>query len=845
MAIQLNSPGVFTREIDNTRNLNNIPAEPGPAVVGPTLKGPALVPTLIRTIDEYRSIFGDGELTDTYVPELVSRHLAYGENIMVTRLLYEDGYSLTGSGLMYLTAMSGSTEYVTHVFHPTRPVTNEANLWSSASIADNKSGSFAITLNGHNDTPGYTAALDPSIGFDGSFAVTDTTPISGSIANNPGTKDLEAVFGSDPRSNKFPIYQFAKHPTASTLFNNIGHVSMSLQTGSYVNTNDYKAATTPWITSQKNSSGNTTTLFKFHTLSHGTAVNYETKIAIKDIKLGSETADPLNYGTFTVQIRTVNSTYFKNTPFDSDDTDLDPDAVETFTNVNLNPKSPDYIERRIGNQYYELNANNQIKLNGTYANNSRYVRVEVNTGIKNGESTFISKIPFGNKALSSPVADIVSPLTGTTSINLAPITDITTQDNGTGYIEKLYHGFDYTKVNNLNYLAPIPTTGESTGSNSDFYLGDVTQHVGADHPTPATAYSGSLEDAIVSGSYDTNIKLTTRRFVVPFQRGFDGAKPNLKKYYGQYIVASNTFGFDCSTSTSTGTKSYNKAISTLSDQDFYDIDMLYTPGIIDYYHPNVTSHARNMVRTRQDVFYVMDLHIDGDAGTNKIETTPNQVINYINSKNYNNNYTAVYWPWIQINNGSKGLEYVPPSIGVAGAIAFNDSISAPWYAPAGLNRGGLIAAGTSTTLTQQNRDDLYNVRINPIANFPNNGVCIWGQKTLQDLGAGPNNALTRVNVRRLLITVKKYISSVSKFIVFDQNNSVTRERFLNIVNPYLQQVKAQQGLNAFTVVMDGTAPTAYSGENVLYGKIALQPTRTAEFIVLDFSIEPTGATFPE
>ena len=143
MAISLNSPGVFTREIDNTRNLGATPQIPGPAVIGPTEKGPAFVPTTISSVAEYRRIFGRGDLDDTYVPELVRRHLDNGDNITVTRLLYENGYTLSGGSLIHLIATSGSTEFVTHVFHPTRPVTNEANLWASASFQDAGSGNVS------------------------------------------------------------------------------------------------------------------------------------------------------------------------------------------------------------------------------------------------------------------------------------------------------------------------------------------------------------------------------------------------------------------------------------------------------------------------------------------------------------------------------------------------------------------------------------------------------------------------------------------------------------------------------------------------------------------------------
>jgi phage tail sheath protein FI len=207
------------------------------------------------------------------------------------------------------------------------------------------------------------------------------------------------------------------------------------------------------------------------------------------------------------------------------------------------------------------------------------------------------------------------------------------------------------------------------------------------------------------------------------------------------------------------------------------------------------------------------------------------------------NYTATYWPWVRTTNPTKNVPvWVPSSVMIPGVLAFNDSVSAPWYAPAGLNRGGLTAVtDTYKRLSQSDRDSLYEARINPIANFLNDGICVWGQKTLQ---ARPS-ALDRVNVRRLLIEVKKFIASSTRYLVFEQNTTATRNRFLSIVNPYMENVRAKQGLYAFRVVMDQSNNTAdLIDQNILYGQIFLQPTRTAEFIILDFNIQPTGASFP-
>ena len=206
------------------------------------------------------------------------------------------------------------------------------------------------------------------------------------------------------------------------------------------------------------------------------------------------------------------------------------------------------------------------------------------------------------------------------------------------------------------------------------------------------------------------------------------------------------------------------------------------------------------------------------------------------------NYAAVYYPWVKVlDSASNQLIFVPPSVIVPGAIAASDRIAAEWFAPAGLNRGVLgNVVEAKIRLNQAERDILYDNKINPIATFPQTGVCIWGQKTLQERPT----ALDRINVRRLLIALKKFIASSSRYLVFEQNTLQTRTRFLNIVNPYLESVQQRQGLYAFRVQMDesNNTPTVID-RNQLVGAIFLQPTKTAEYIVLDFNVLPTGATF--
>ena len=822
MAERIVSPGVFTNEVDQSFLAGGV-AQIGAAIVGSTVKGPALVPTQITSYGEFEQIFGS-YTDDSYVPFVVNDYLRNGNVITVTRLLYEDGYSIT-NGAIGVIAKSGSVETVTHILHPTQAVLGAGSVVNAAYFEDsvinnNSSGSFEIKVSGSFTTdttiPGFSA-----------FLAGNGASISASIVSTDNSY-ITKTYGKSPKSVDYPVYVQYENKAASSLFNNMADVTISLEqvTGSaYSFLEDYKTAATPFITSQK--IGTTAkNLFKFHTLSHGTSVSSEVKVGIRDVRLASEVSDPNGYGTFTVEVRRVNTTNIVNTPYSSQDTDRTPDIVESFTNLNLDPDSPRYISRVIGDRYSTITDAGDIVVNGDYINLSKFIRVEVDPGVSEKTNTE-TLIPFGYVALTSPIPMYSS------SLNLTATATLTSQVQTT-FSSRNYFGFDFTNLNNLNYLSPIPTVLSTTGSNVDFYLGDVSQDAGADFPTSATAYSGSLTTALNANTFTSNVSVNTRKFMVPMQGGFDGARPNLPKLSGTNIKSTNTFGFDCSGTATTGTKAYNKAFALLSNADYYDMNMLITPGVIDSIHPLVTSAARNLVEQRQDTFYIMDSNVL----TDNIATVVQQVTNI------DSNYAATYFPWVRVVDPGKNKPiFVPPSVVMPGVLAFNDAVTAPWYAPAGLTRGGLTTAiGTYKNLSQSNRDTLYENRVNPIANFPNEGICVWGQKTLQ---ARPS-ALDRVNVRRLLIEVKKFIASSTRYLVFEQNTSATRNRFLSIVNPYLEQVRAQQGLSAFRVVMDETNNTPdVIDRNIMYGQIFLQPTRTAEFIVLDFNIQPTGASFPE
>ena len=363
------------------------------------------------------------------------------------------------------------------------------------------------------------------------------------------------------------------------------------------------------------------------------------------------------------------------------------------------------------------------------------------------------------------------------------------------------------------------------------------------HVSASDVLTGTVADNVTMISMGTDTHQLQRRFMVPFQGGQDGKHPAQVALTGKDMGVTNTFGMDFTDATSNGTKAYKKAINALSNQDEFDINLLTMPGIITDNCSATITHAINKTEQRGDCFLIFDVAKYNDSPTQTVSTIISDAVT--DAANYDSSYAGTYFPWLMYNDAVNNVVTpVPPSAIMPSVFAGNDSGGGePWYAPAGLNRGLLTAITEATTrLTHAERDELYEGRINPIATFPNQGVCVWGQKTLQK----KRSALDRINVRRLLIALKKFIASTSRFLVFEQNTASTRNRFLSTVNPYLESVQQRSGLHAFKVVMDETNNTPdVVDRNKLVGNIMIQPTRTAEFIVLDFTVLPTGATFPE
>jgi len=279
--------------------------------------------------------------------------------------------------------------------------------------------------------------------------------------------------------------------------------------------------------------------------------------------------------------------------------------------------------------------------------------------------------------------------------------------------------------------------------------------------------------------------------------------------------------------------SYNGAIALMANQDDYRFNVLLAPGLYNEKQTSQVTTIINNTQNRGDSLFVLDPSV--------YSRTVSDATSQASSRN--TSYAAMYWPWVQTMDPDSGKNvWVPASTMIGGVYAYNDTVAEPWFAPAGINRGGLSTViRAEQKLSQTQRDNLYTGKVNPIATFPGQGVVVYGQKTLQTKAS----ALDRVNVRRLLIALKSYISQVAQNLVFEQNTIATRNQFLSQVNPYLESVQQRQGLYAFKVIMDSSNNTPdVIDRNQLIGQIYIQPTKTAEFIYLDFNILPTGATFP-
>jgi len=761
MAEKIVSPGVFTKENDLSFLQQGV-SEIGAAFIGPFKEGP-LTPTIVNSQAEFEQLFGS--VDDTYyTPLAVQNYLREAGTATICRVAGTLGYTETAP--LLLIAASGSQSGALGVLFNTSGSANAG--FSNAAVSDrNGGGDFSLT--------------GTNLGYSASLAVASVD-------------DIEAVFGTSPYgANGAYSYAFFKENgflfnTGSYTLSNSDGLNVGAYTASFTanvsasvvvldsqsfsgsaGTGEACEALTPYIQSQL-ISGQRYNLFQFETIGAGNAANTKVKVGITNIKAAGSTAGT-DYGTFTVVVRAFN------------DTDKKKVILETYSNVNLDPNSPNFISRVIGDRKLTINSLGKITEVGDWVNNSKYIRIS-----NLNEAAPIQAVPFAHAAYKLFVkAGVHANAIPRVTFSTGSVSDTTK-----------YSGIDFdNNADNKIYMKPIPNSA-GNGSNAVFSLDTICG---------------------LTLTSTASTEIAKRQFIVGFQEGFDGYSPA-------------THGSDIDAATTNGKAAYAKHINALSNADEWDINMVVAPHVNRADHSAVFTSILDMVEQRNDCFFIADA---GNASTSLTATISQ-------ASAVDSNMVATYYPWIKtIDVNTNKLITVPPSVLLPGVFAANDRVAAEWFAPAGLNRGGLIGAvSVLNRLTQSEKDELYEGKVNPIVQFPGQGIVVFGQKTLQD----KPSALDRINVRRLLLTVRKYIASTSKYLVFEQNSSETRNRFLNIVNPYLESIQQRQGLYAFRVVMDETNNTPdVIDRNIMKGAIYLQPTKTAEFIQIDFNILPTGASF--
>jgi phage tail sheath protein FI len=735
MAEKIISPGVFTNEIDQSF-LPSAVADIGAALVGPTLKGPAGIPTVVTSFSDFQAKFGDVFKSGSNSFQFLTSHAAEeylknSDTLTVVRVMdgtfgpasadvSSDGDTTVGTNIA-----TGSMQIQTAALGERYKVTEGSNSFT-----------FIASADGGGDSSDDTVRF-----FEGSTTL--STHVTNLVSEINAVDGLSVTAVS--QSNQLLGFTAS---SAGTGNNGITFVTSSTATpGTFASAPAVGGATTTGfiLSGGTDTAGTSVVSFTLETLADGTIMNNADSTTTTNSILTSGSKHNIRYevvgknnakGTFNLLIRAGN------------DNQKRKQTLETFNNVSLDPNSINFIQKVVGDQKQTVRTDGTTKylqLTGSYPNASRYVRVS---------------------SVTSPTVDYLD-------------------ENGS------------IRLNSLS--ASLPANG--SGSNNGGFSGATDGTVGFD----------------ALGNQNGTIETTAVNF-------YDS-------------IGSQTQGFSlgAGAEATSGSNGYTEALDLLANQDEFDINLILLPGVIDSLHTSVTTKAIDVCESRGDCFAILD---PVPYGSTLASATAR-------GDARDSNFAAMYWPWVKVPDTQVAgtQRWVPPSVTLGGIYAFNDRVAHPWFAPAGLNRGGITTAiQAERKLTQGNRDDLYDSNINPIATFPGQGVTVFGQKTLQK----KSSALDRVNVRRLLIRVKKFVASSSRFLVFEQNTAATRRRFLGIVNPFLEQVQAQSGLSAFRVVMDETNNTPDTiDRNQLIGQLFLQPTRTAEFIVLDFTIQPTGASFPE
>jgi len=641
-------------------------------------------------------------------------------------------------------------------------------------------------------------------------------------------------------------------------------------------------------------------LFRLKGRGHGQWLDRNVKVSIEKLRASTTTLN--NYGTFSVVLRDLN---------DSDNKQV---VLERFDNLTLDPTSPNYVARKIGDKYEEWSSTERrLKEYGDYDNKSKFVYVSMNDTVDAG-GTDEALLPFGyfgppkyndatriTGSFSDTVINNTFIFSGSNLLNAnmnAILSGNYQGDGGAGFLTGSLTGslkFPHVRLrasasdgglsDPTRACFGMQTTREANGTTADASVADYHKLLFADFPDDPTTYgsqaptqlsgalawgyifsmddigtssanvyhyvSGARKAGTSVGSYTTLLNAGYDSFTAPFWGAYDGFDIKLPDplYNG---------GMTAGTSTELNSAPYNtykQALDSVADPEAVDMNLLVTPGLT---FDALTAHMVNVCEERADSLALIDLanvYIPSSEAyysdkSSRIGTTPTNASTALRDRRIDSSYGCTFYPWVQTRDEATGrLLWVPPSVAMMGVLASSEAKTEIWFAPAGFNRGGLSegAAGIPVTgvtekLTSKQRDTLYESNINPIASFPSTGIVVFGQKTLQER----QSALDRINVRRLVIYLKKQISILATQILFEQNVQATWNRFKSLVEPFLANVKTRFGITDYKLILDESTTTPdLIDQNILYAKIMIKPARAIEFIAIDFVVMSTGASFED
>jgi hypothetical protein len=680
-----------------------------------------------------------------------------------------------------------------------------------------------LTLEIENNT---NISISNASGFDlssnplGEFVVSVTGLTGGAkeytcSMDTTSTKYITKVLGSevfDKPYSDYPVYVFESY---SNLLKNAFQqglvrglsldLSYNLEGDEFLG--EWDTAASPIVVSEVRG-GKVSDLFQVVTISDGESSNNLVKIMIQNINLDS--------GEFDLIVRDFN------------DTDDNIVVLEKFTRCTMNPELPGYVGRKIGTS------------DGEYELRSKYIMLTLSDNhpidaFPAGFKGFTSNDDFSGSTLGSLFYKTKYFTAGDTIYYESDGTPVTSNGDKVRKVSLGLSSQDGFKFDSDLFKFKGKNAG---GSSYGFHLSVNAQSITGSTPS---GYQFKTTSYDLEGDNKGDLSnINYRKFTFAVAGGFDGwdIYRDVRTYGDGYIFGKNIYVSGHTTnggvfSSSVGNSdyySYLKGITTFSNPEAVDINIFSTPGINFFDHSSLVAQAIDMVENdRADSLYIIN---------SPNLTSSSEIVASLDDVAIDSNYSATYWPWIQVRDTDNSTQlYLPPTGEVLKNIALTDNVSYPWFAVAGYSRGLVNSIKAYKKLTLDERDELYKNRINPIATFSDTGTIIWGNKTLQVR----ESALDRINVRRLLLRARKLISAVAVRLLFEQNDEQVRNEFLRLVNPILESIKKERGLTDFRVTVSNDPEDIDA--NTLRGKIYIKPTRSLEFIDVEFIITPTGASF--